>query len=668
MTEEENCVRKLVLTVFTFIFAAMALFQPAAAQPNNNGLTLTDIDNHWAKEAILKMAQEGIAKGYQDNTFRPDHTVTYAEAATFLKRLLAYKVGDLPQQGIPEKIALKVTDGHWGHSNTLALFQYYAYLLNNAGADVMETFHTIGFQLFPDPQADWRLDEEQYKRPMSRQDIAVLLWPLFHAELVRDTDQDIEAYQTKLEQIKAIQQVLFTDMADRRESLYPYVASHFQVITGYQDDTFRPDRAVTRAEMMVILQRVADFVDTYQQASGEVAELDESYYPFTEGRSWSYLVRNRDKIMMVMTNSTSLSDDDSPALITTDQMKEPIFKENFIKNNSGISLESTEYITRDMNVSMSETPSEPLYLFKFGAKTGDIWETDGEYLIDRKSVQDRYLYQWINWYEKEEAVQVPVGKFNTIKVTSVLSLTDTEGNPVKTDVHEVWLAKGTGMVKKITTTIDGSERLQYTYELISDARIPQEDNKAYNMFDYYPMDKGSWWDYKKTLGTDQPSSHIRFEINQVNGQDINFNYTMDNSTGITPMTKKRDGIYYSSNKTENYQQTMEPDLKLFPDSFTAGETLTSETTYIYSKDGISAQYKYTLNTYFEGIETVNVPAGTFETLKITTISILYDETDTPVRIQLKTRWMAEGVGTVKQLISEAYDVAIYELTDYHIED
>ncbi|WP_168735956.1 InlB B-repeat-containing protein [Cohnella fermenti] len=47
-----------------------------------------DIDGHWAEAAIKRAAASGIVNGYVDGTFRPDRTLTRAEAVTILNRLL----------------------------------------------------------------------------------------------------------------------------------------------------------------------------------------------------------------------------------------------------------------------------------------------------------------------------------------------------------------------------------------------------------------------------------------------------------------------------------------------------------------------------------------------------------------------------------------------------
>lgn len=69
-----------------------------------------DVENHWAKGAILRFADLGLFQGYPDNTFRPDQAVTRAELAAILSR---WKGLDLP--AVP---AGRFTDtkGHWAQA------------------------------------------------------------------------------------------------------------------------------------------------------------------------------------------------------------------------------------------------------------------------------------------------------------------------------------------------------------------------------------------------------------------------------------------------------------------------------------------------------------------------------------------------------------------------
>lgn len=51
-------------------------------------IKLTDIENCWAKQDIEYLVELGLIKGYEDNTFRPENTMTRAEVATLIARVV----------------------------------------------------------------------------------------------------------------------------------------------------------------------------------------------------------------------------------------------------------------------------------------------------------------------------------------------------------------------------------------------------------------------------------------------------------------------------------------------------------------------------------------------------------------------------------------------------
>ena len=52
------------------------------------GTEFTDVSEHWAKAAILRLAQAGVVHGYEDSTFRPEGLVTREEMVVMLYRIL----------------------------------------------------------------------------------------------------------------------------------------------------------------------------------------------------------------------------------------------------------------------------------------------------------------------------------------------------------------------------------------------------------------------------------------------------------------------------------------------------------------------------------------------------------------------------------------------------
>ncbi len=74
-----------------------------------------DMDSsHWAAQAVGLATEEGILKGYSDNSFKPDRSMTRAEFATAVFRLLQKMKG----LGATEAFESSLTDvkGHWAEN------------------------------------------------------------------------------------------------------------------------------------------------------------------------------------------------------------------------------------------------------------------------------------------------------------------------------------------------------------------------------------------------------------------------------------------------------------------------------------------------------------------------------------------------------------------------
>lgn len=80
--------KSLILTLIVLVIFSKAVFATE--------LNFIDIENHWAKENIIKLSQNNVINGYSDNTFRPDEKVTIAE---FLKMVIASQNYELIREG-----------------------------------------------------------------------------------------------------------------------------------------------------------------------------------------------------------------------------------------------------------------------------------------------------------------------------------------------------------------------------------------------------------------------------------------------------------------------------------------------------------------------------------------------------------------------------------------
>ncbi|CAH1057407.1 discoidin domain-containing protein [Paenibacillus pseudetheri] len=63
-------------------------------KPELPKVKLTDLGDHWAKASIEKSVELGFVTGYEDETFRPNGTVTRGEFSTMLARALKLELGD----------------------------------------------------------------------------------------------------------------------------------------------------------------------------------------------------------------------------------------------------------------------------------------------------------------------------------------------------------------------------------------------------------------------------------------------------------------------------------------------------------------------------------------------------------------------------------------------
>ena len=68
------------------VFLLKSIYYPYRFQPPHTQPTFTDTAGHWAADWIEALKNEGITEGYPDGTYRPDQGVTRAEMAVFLLR------------------------------------------------------------------------------------------------------------------------------------------------------------------------------------------------------------------------------------------------------------------------------------------------------------------------------------------------------------------------------------------------------------------------------------------------------------------------------------------------------------------------------------------------------------------------------------------------------
>jgi hypothetical protein len=178
---------------------------------DNSRIIFKDIyDGHWAENYIYDLTNKGIVEGYPGNTFRPEGNITIAEYMTFLIRTL-------------NNVEL-----------TTAIYD-------------MDWFEGLGYKSVA--QSIGLLDEGQgydyYSQNISRDEMARLIYIMLDLNEVNIN----------------VKSSSFIDVTDDNNVKEISVAKYYKIITGYSDNTYRPDNDATRAEAMKMISVYIEVVD-----------------------------------------------------------------------------------------------------------------------------------------------------------------------------------------------------------------------------------------------------------------------------------------------------------------------------------------------------------------------------------------------------------------------
>ncbi|MFI3210408.1 MAG: S-layer homology domain-containing protein [Peptostreptococcaceae bacterium] len=174
----------------------------------SNALAITDLGNHWAKSEIEKFIENGYINGYEDETFRPNNSITRAEFVKIFNNYL----------GLTKKsdVVFEDTKNHWAK-------------------DEIDIAVTNGIA------NGISKDEFQPNSPITREQASVMICNYFalkdnnHNNLIKFTDN------------KTISSWAIDSVEGVIENGY---------MNGYEDDTFKPKANITRAEAVVTLSRI----------------------------------------------------------------------------------------------------------------------------------------------------------------------------------------------------------------------------------------------------------------------------------------------------------------------------------------------------------------------------------------------------------------------------
>ena len=211
----------LLVVNTTSIFAAPVEYGAEYTNQQNKQYkqTFTDLpSNHWAFEYIMELVDKGTISGYPDKMFRPNRQVTRAE---FAKLIVTASGLPVKTTSVSSFYDVKTTD-------------WYSPFIESAKS-FLTGYNMEGRAIYnPNTSA-------------LREDIAIALVKL-------------KGYDVSIAD-ESIIQAMFTDYDGISSYAKRYVAVAVErgLISGYDDQTFRPQSSITRAEVATMLWRASRY-------------------------------------------------------------------------------------------------------------------------------------------------------------------------------------------------------------------------------------------------------------------------------------------------------------------------------------------------------------------------------------------------------------------------
>jgi len=193
------------------------------------GVGFSDINEHWAKESIIKLLEKDLITGYEDNTIRPNRHITRNEAIVVLAKLLKLE----PRGDIALYFSDKDRIPEWVRPY-LGISQNYGLI--------------VGFED----------NSFRGQNNLTRAQASVVFLKVL--SLTGGIDKSISEISQITREYKIHSNI--TEYKDFTESHWSYayldMAFSIGLIKGYEDKTIRPDNSITRAEFFTMAAKVLE--------------------------------------------------------------------------------------------------------------------------------------------------------------------------------------------------------------------------------------------------------------------------------------------------------------------------------------------------------------------------------------------------------------------------
>ena len=219
--------------------AAVLMVPAGLAAPVSGEKGLSDVEGHWAQKEVEAAVASGWVDGYPDGSFKPEKSITRAE---FTKMLLdAIHLTPDSELVAWMKVHAKMED-IWGNPTeyTPKLYDMSGHWLTSQGWLDAALYSGM---VVPD---DYNGKNFRPEKAITRYEIALMTDRALG--LVYPTNQPVEG------------ELPFTDKEEILDWMKGYVNESVKagVLKGYPDGSFQPNKTSTRAEAVVMIQRMLE--------------------------------------------------------------------------------------------------------------------------------------------------------------------------------------------------------------------------------------------------------------------------------------------------------------------------------------------------------------------------------------------------------------------------
>jgi len=182
-------------------------------------------DVEWAQRYIASLAAKRVFEGYEDGSFQPRKPISRIEAITAAVRLMGLRAKAESQEEMSTKLNFKDAD---------KIAKQYSWAVGYVAVAV---------------ENDLFLETDEAVQPEKPAD---RLWATMLLVKAMKLEAEAKAKMNSKLNFKDAEKIPAGAVG------YVKVAVEKGLINGYEDNTFRPDRVVTRAELAALLDRTGD--------------------------------------------------------------------------------------------------------------------------------------------------------------------------------------------------------------------------------------------------------------------------------------------------------------------------------------------------------------------------------------------------------------------------